>query len=254
MNDRLTDILRSSIYDPSSINVIGYDNTYYIQESDVEKFMMDHDILSESVVLSDICEANHINDIKVIDESDQYSDIISLFEAVSLLEAIDAKEIMDVADGKLNTRMMVDQICAFVLKRKYDKASELDAAIKKCDDLIKDIDEELKVADDRYKNSSYKFMGRFIFNIIKKLLVFFVYPLFMKSKLSKTIKLPGKLKKFVSIDSNKSIILNNIYNISDIMNIIKTANDYKSLLRSYKASIQKVRNKLAQERKYLKDE
>lgn len=38
------------------------------------------------------------------------------------------------------------------------------------------------------------------------------------------------------------------------MNIIKTANDYKSLLRSYKASIQKVRNKLAQERKYLKDE
>lgn len=261
--DNLKDILRSSIGDPSSIPVIQYEGKYYVQEFSIEQFMMDNRILSEETVIQDICESNNILNIDIIDESQDNDFINSIFELCNLLEAIDAKEVMDVADGGIKNQMLKDQICAFIMMRKYDKKSELKAGIEKCDRLIKDIDEELKVADDRAKNSQYKFMARFLFSISKKLFMTFIYPLFV----SKKITVPGKLKKIFDIASDKYrkvvpskadkviYIGGIVFDIlPDAMNAAKGASNYKRLLIDYKSSIEGVKAELETQLKALEKE
>lgn len=251
--DNLKDILRSSIGDPSSIPVIQYEGKYYVQEFSIEQFMMDNRILSEETVIQDICESNNILNIDIIDESQNNAFINSIFELCNLLEAIDAKEVMDVADGGIESQMVKDQICAFIMRRRYDKKSELKAGIEKCDRLIKDIDEELKVADNRAKNSQYKFMARFLFNILKRLFMGFIYPLFIK----KTITAPGKFGKIVKLFTkkykeympdkfDKVMYIGGIaFDIApDVSNSIKGARDYKKLLTDYKSSILEVKTDL----------
>lgn len=261
--DNLKDILRSSIGDPSSIPVIQYEGKYYVQEFSIEQFMMDNRILSEETVIQDICESNNILNIDIIDESQNNDFINSIFELCNLLEAIDAKEVMDVADGGIKNQMLKDQICAFIMMREYDKKSELKAGIEKCDRLIKDIDEELKVADDRAKNSQYKFMARFLFSILKKLFMGFIYPLFVK----KTITAPGKLKDILGLATkkyheivptqlDKAIYIGGIiFDITpDAVNAAKGAVNYKKLLIDYKSSIEGVKAELETQLKALEKE
>ena len=170
---------------------------------------------------------------------------------------------MDVADGGIKNQMLKDQICAFIMRRKYDKKSELKAGIEKCDRLIKDIDEELKIADDRAKNSQYKFMARFLFSILKKLFMGFVYPLFVK----KTITVPGKLKNLLGLANkkyhevvpskfDKVIYIGGIVFdvIPDTVNVVKGATSYKKLLIDYKSSIEGVKAELETQLKALEKE
>lgn len=258
--DILKDILRSSIYDPSSIPVIECNGKNYVQEFSLEQFMMDNNILSEDVVIQDIRESNNIKDIEIVDESDEF--INSIFEMCTILEALDAKEIIDVSKGSIDHEMAIDQICAFIMRRKYDNKAELDAAIKKCDRLIEDINEELKVADDKAKNSQYKFMVRFLYNIIKQLFIGFVLPLFVVNK----VKIPAKLSKIadnLSKKISKIIIKKDLDRATKIMQIgtitfdilsdakdaYKVATNYKKFLRDYKASIEEVKAKLEIQRK-----
>lgn len=258
--DILKDILRSSIYDPSSIPVIECDGNNYVQEFSLEQFMMDNNILSEDVVIQDIRESNNIKDIEIVDESDEF--INSIFEMCTILEALDAKEIIDVSKGSIDHEMAIDQICAFIMRRKYDNKAELDAAIKKCDRLIEDINEELKVADDKAKNSQYKFMVRFLYNIIKQLFTGFVLPLFVVNK----VKIPAKLSKIadnLSKKISKIIIKKDLDRATKIMQIgtitfdilsdakdaYKVATNYKKFLRDYKTSIEEVKAKLEIQKK-----
>ena len=260
--DILKDILRSSIYDPSSIPVIECDGKNYVQEFSLEQFMMDNNILSEDVVIQDIRESNNIKDIEIVDESDEF--INSIFEMCTILEALDAKEVIDVSKGSIDHEMAVDRICAFIMRRKYDSKAELDAAIKKCDRLIEDINEELKVADDKAKNSQYKFMVRFLYNIIKQLFTGFVLPLFVVKK----VKFPGKLDKIandISKKINKIIIKKDLDRATKIMYVgslafdifgdakdaYKVATNYKKFLLDYKTSIEEVKAKLEIQRKNL---
>lgn len=189
-NSSLRDTIRCiESYDPSLLPTKTiYENTY-ITKSNIDNFMYENNILSSDIVLSTIKEMNNIKgNIFIIDDDKDFS---TLSEFCLLLESLDAQHVMDVADGKQLSKMRIDKLAAFILRREYDDIGELTRYIEECDRLLKDIREERKIADDKKRNSSYKFSIRFFFIIIRSIFKSIVAPFVIK----KQIVLPAPIAK-----------------------------------------------------------
>ena len=189
-NSSLRDTIRCiEAYDPSLLPIKSiYENTY-ITKSDIDNFMHENDIHSPFTVLDTIQEMNNIKgNILIIDDDKEFS---TLTELCSLLESLDAQHVMDVADGKQLSKMRIDKLAAFILRREYDDIGELTKYIEECDRLLKDIKEERKIADDMKRNSSYKFSARFFFIIIRSIFKSIIMPFIVK----KQIVLPTPIAK-----------------------------------------------------------
>ena len=199
-NSNLRDILRISLEDISNMNLIEYNNKHYILKEDLNNYMINTDTKNQNIVLESIYDFYNINSVDIIDESNdnKSNDESFICEFMILIESLDPDQVMSVAAGKQNTKMFMDQIAATILRRDYDKLSEINRYIRDCDIILEDIKEEKKNINSK-SNSSYKFTAKFFFIIIKKLFRIFIYP----KIISKTMKLPKPIENTMrKIDSS----------------------------------------------------
>ena len=284
-NSNLRDILRISLEDISNMNLIEYNNKHYILKEDLNNYMINTDTKNQNIVLESIYDFYNINSVDIIDESsdNKSNDESFIYEFMILIESLDPDQVMSVAAGKQNTKMFMDQIAATILRRDYDKLSEINRYIRDCDIILEDIKEEKKNINSK-SNSSYKFTAKFFFIIIKKLFRIFIYP----KIISKTMKLPKAIENTIkkiddSIDrmlkkagdkaystivnkpsSSRSSKVNlskafaigdTIGALSDIADDAKylylSIKDYEELLNIYETKINQIKSNLESQKKRL---
>lgn len=276
-NPTLRDIIRCMESEVSSFPIKQIDELSYATENSINQFMEENDIKSRDIVVSMICETHNIKKINIVDDDNEFS---ALTELCSLLEALNANEIMSVADGSQLRQMRMDKLSAYILRREYDDIGELDRNIAQCERLLKDIEEERKIADDKKRNSSYKFSTRFFLTIVRSVFSTFIAPMFIKKKLvlpKSLMKVYESIINALSKDNgNKEeapkvtktgvpVVKPNIASyymkgfkygtalaktiIPNTINLYLSFTDYNKLLDHYESEIKKIRNYLMLQRK-----
>lgn len=278
-NPTLRDIIRCMESEVSSFPIKQIDELSYATENSINQFMEENDIKSRDIVVSMICETHNIKDINIVDDDNEFS---ALTELCSLLEALNANEIMSVAGGSQLRQMRMDKLSAYILRREYDDIGELDRNIAQCERLLKDIEEERKIADDKKRNSSYKFSTRFFLTIIRSVFSTFIAPMFIKKKLvlpKPLMKVYENIINALSKDNGKKeeapkvtktgvpVVKPNIAGyymkgfkygtalaktiIPNTINLYLSFTDYNKLLDHYESEIKKIRNYMVLQRKAL---
>lgn len=229
-NSSLRDTIRCiEAYDSSLLPIKSiYENTY-ITKSNIDNFMYENNIVSSDIVLDTIREMNNIKgNILIVDDDKDFS---TLSELCSLLESLDAKEIISVANGEQLSKMKLDKIAAFILRREYNDLAEIDRYIKQCDRLLEDIAEEKKIVKDKKQNSSYKFTARFFMNIIRSIFKSIIIPMVVTKK----IKLPEPLAKIykamMSSAESKASTINNKRTSEGKKPVPTNINSYKKAIK-----------------------
>ena len=277
-NPNLRDVIRCIESGVSSFPIKQIYDTNYVTENSINCFMEENDIKNIDIVLSTICDTHNIKEVYIVDDDNEFS---TLTELCSLIESLDANEIMSVASGSQLRQMRLDKISAFILRREYDDIGEIDRYIAQCDRLLKDIQDERKIADDKKRNSSYKFSSRFFLIVIRSIFSTFILPMFVKKQIvlpksiadmyantmAKLSKSDGgtKTKEPEKTKTGMPVLKPNIPGpylkgfkygnalartiIPNTANLYLSFKDYNKLLDHYEVEIKKIRNGLILKRK-----
>ena len=249
---RLRDILRLSSIDISDANILECNHKMYIPSINIDAFKEESDIKSDDIIIDYIKESYGLNSLEVLNESVDDNDAKVIFEFTNLLE-INAGEIVSTADNGVGMRMLIDRLISAITKKEYNQASAIDKEIKRCDKLLKDIEEEKALS--KKKQSSYKFSAVFLKNIAVDLITSFGLPkILSKVSIIKTGSKFGKLGKINAISKIKTPlkIASSIFPaIENSRNLYYSFSDYDKLLDYYAQKISSLKSNLEDEKKVL---
>ena len=249
---RLRDILRLSSIDISDANILECNHKMYIPSINIDAFKEESDIKSDDIIIDYIKESYGLNSLEVLNESVDDNDAKVIFEFTNLLE-INAGEIVSTADNGVGMRMLIDRLVSIITKKEYNQVSAIDKEIKRCDKLLKDIEEEKALS--KKKQSSYKFSAVFLKNIAVDLIASFGLPkILSKVSIIKTGSKFGKLGAIKTISKVKTPlkIASSIFpTIENSRNLYYSFSDYDKLLDYYTQRISLLKSNLEDEKKML---
>lgn len=249
---RLRDILRLSSIDISDANILECNHKMYIPSINIDAFKEEADIKSDDIIIDYIKESYGLRSLEVLNESVDDNDTKVIFEFTNLLE-INAGEIVSTADNGVGMRMLIDRLVSTITKKEYNQVSAIDREIKRCDKLLKDIEEEKALSIK--KQSSYKFSAVFLKNIVVDIITSFGLPkILSKVSIFNTGSKFGKLGAIKTISKVKTPlkIASSIFpSIENSRNLYYSFSDYNRLLDYYAQKITLLKSNLENEKKML---
>lgn len=192
----LGDIIRIENSNLNDIGVVEIDGNHYVTESSITAFMQYNGIESKSLLMESLTDFNHITGISILDESTTDGTLAFARDVMMLYEDIHPYGVANAASGTMILKTCMSQMLGIISRGGYDSEADVVRYIKKCDDMLEDIQEEKKNARERNaKTGQVKFSFMFIFNIAKTVFFNFVFPL----AIAKKIQWPTAIKKlFIS--------------------------------------------------------
>lgn len=197
----LGDIIRIENSNLDDIGVIEIDGNHYVTESSIQAFMQYNGIESKSQLMESLTDFNHINVISILDESTTDETLVFARDVMMLYEDIHPFGVANAANGTMVLKTCMSQMLGIISRGGYDSEADVVRYIKKCDDMLEDIQEEKKNARERNaKTGQVKFSCMFIFNIAKTVFFTFVFPL----AIAKKIQWPNAIKKLFISNGKKA--------------------------------------------------
>ena len=227
-NVSIRDTIRLIDYYDNNIPHIQIENTRYISENAITSFMETSGIQSEGIIIRKLKEDNHTNMYVVTEDSD-----IGLFMAI--LEALNVTDINDINHLDQISGFIFDKIYTLIGRKKFNNIQQLDERIKKCQDLLDSIDEEIARID-RIKNGGDKkeeklSNAKFISMYIRKLISGVVFDI------GKPLAVAEKITPFGMVTSGTKLA----YNFSSLtLSIV----NYRVFLKANYAKIDSVKKSL----------
>lgn len=224
----IRDTIRLIDYYDNNIPHIQIENTRYISENAITSFMETSGIQSEGIIIRKLKEDNHTNMYVVTEDSD-----IGLFMAI--LEALNVTDINDINHLDQISGFIFDKIYTLIGRKKFNNIQQLDERIKKCQDLLDSIDEEIARID-RIKNGGDKkeeklSNAKFISMYIRKLISGVVFDI------GKPLAVAEKITPFGMVTSGTKLA----YNFSSLtLSIV----NYRVFLKANYAKIDSVKKSL----------
>lgn len=164
-----------------NITHIRLENKCYISESSIESFMETSGIESISTVLKYLEEDYNFNNIVIANEG------TDIDNTLMLLEVVNAGEIENINELNQLFGFMFDKAIAGISKKQFNDVKELDTRIARCDELIKDLKEELvnikNRTEDKNETSNYKFIGMFVSRLLKEIVFNVIKPLLLSTSI-----------------------------------------------------------------------
>lgn len=181
--------------------MVEIDGNHYVTESSIQAFMQYNGIESKSQLMESLSDFNHINDISILDESTTDETLVFARDVMMLYEDIHPFGVANAASGTMVLKTCMSQMLSIISRGGYNSEADVVRCIKKCDDMLEDIQEEKKNAKERNaKTGQVKFSCMFIFNITKTVFFTFVFPL----AIAKKIQWPNAIKKLFISNGKKA--------------------------------------------------
>ena len=267
------DIIRIENSNLEEIGVAEINGNHYVTESSIKSFMEENGIDSQSQLIESLIDFNHIQGISILDESVSDETLSMARDVMMLYEDIHPFSVNSTANGNLLLKSSMSQMIGIISRGKYNSVADLERYIKKCNNMLEDIQEEKKnLREKKSKNGQVKFSCMFLFNICKTVFSF-VVPLAVASKIQWPAAVnkmfvkngakaaSGFMAKKVGKVSAKTIAQAGLIGIDaaislppDLKGLYLSIVDYEKLLNQYELDIQKTKRTLIQQKRYLENQ
>lgn len=227
----IRDIIRTIDGYDDSIKHVMVNNNCFMLESSIDRFMEENSIESRDVVLHHLESIQNLKNIKLIDEED----LNEAYVYLTLMEALDAKEITNFSRLGNSLDMMFHKAISKITLNKFNNEEEIDLKIKKCDSLLDQLRDELKKIDSNSKDvSRYKFYTVFIIRIIKTTFKMIIFPLVGNT-------LDKEYKGALGVLNAGQLVLSTVLNFSEI---VQMTINYRKFIMKYVTYIENVKSTL----------
>lgn len=233
------------------ITLAEKNGVFYVTESSILSYAKNNNIDSPKTIPSQLSKFYGIDSLIVIKESDVTDSLFPMYEMLSLLESIRAKEMIKTAEGPSVIKKIIVKIVSFIVSKLSKNTSQdtietkyLEANIKLCDKVLKDIEDEkskLRTGSKEVKTRvkmSCAFVGKSVLEFIKGIAGFTITG-YLPSILGSVAATGVSLKVNANLyDSLKGFTLSIV--------------NYRELLRFYEMKIRMVKDRLEEQLEKVK--